>query len=130
VDARRAFELKVGMTTKKHPELRRSTRVAADVAVALDVLMEVQGEDFQYLGKTITVNLHGALVTTAAPLKVGDQVKINVHLTGKSALATVVFASDDPREFGIGLRTPENIWGVALPPKDWNMRGSDADRSK
>src|SRR5690349_879258 len=44
---------------------RRSTRVAADV------LIEVQGEKFVWAGETVIVNLHGALVRVAAPLKLG-----------------------------------------------------------
>jgi hypothetical protein len=130
VDARLVAEFTVGMTTKKHPELRRSTRVAADVPVALDVLMELQAENSEYAGKTITVNLHGALVTTPAPLKLGDHVKVRVHLTGKSAQAAVVFANHDLSQFGLELQTPENIWGVALPPQDWNMRRSDTGRHR
>jgi hypothetical protein len=89
--------------------LRRSTRVAADVPVALDVLLEMPGENSQYVGKTITVNLHGALVTTPAPLKLSDQVKVQVHLTGKSAQAAVVFANHDLSQFGLELQTPETF---------------------
>ena len=119
------------MTTEEKPlDSRRSTRVATDVQVALDVVMEVPGENARYAGKTLTVNLHGALLTTIAPLKLGDQLTVHVHLTGKSAQAKVVFAKNDLSQFGIELGTPENIWGVALPPQDWNMRRSDAGGSR
>jgi hypothetical protein len=97
----------------KNSALRRSTRIASDI------LVEVQGEDFAYAGETITVNLHGALVRIAAPLKCGDRVSIHVHGTGKSAAGAIVFASGES-QFGIELETPDNIWGVALPPADWN----------
>jgi len=123
-------QFKSFMTEEKHSESRRSTRVATDVLVALDVLMEVPGESFRYAGKTITVNLHGALLTTVAPLKLGDHVILHVHLTGKSAQAAVVFVNHDLSQFGVELRAPENIWGVALPPQDWNRRRSDAGASR
>lgn len=118
------------MTEEKRLDSRRSTRVATDVQVALDVVMEMSGGNSRYAGKTVKVNLHGALLTTVAPLKLGDQLTVHVHLTGKSARARVVFAKDDSSQFGIELGTPENIWGVALPPQDWNMRRSDAGGSR
>lgn len=98
---------------------RRSTRLTTDV------LVELQGEGFAYAGKTVTLNLHGALVHVSAPLKLGDRVILHVHLTGKSALASVVFVDEATSEFGIELDAPDNIWGVAVPPADWNMRTSD-----
>jgi hypothetical protein len=92
---------------------RRSTRIAADI------LIEVQGEKFAYAGETITVNLHGALVRIAAPLKPGDRVTVHVHQTGKSAIASIVFADYEVSRFGIELECPDNIWGVSTPPPDW-----------
>jgi len=92
---------------------RRSTRVAADV------LIEVQGERFAYAGETVIVNLHGALVRVAAPLKLGDRITLYVHSTSKSAGARVVFADYEASLFGIELDSPENIWGMTDPPTDW-----------
>ena len=96
---------------------RRSTRVAADMAA--DVLIEVQGERFAYAGETVTVNLHGALVRIAAPLKLGDRITLHVHRTGRSASAGVVFADYQAAKFGVELDRPENIWGMADAPSDW-----------
>ena len=98
---------------------RRSTRIPTDV------LVEVQGEGFAYPGGTITVNLHGALVSVAAPLRLGDRVTLHVHRTGKSAPAAIVFADYTQRQFCIELENPENIWGVTVPPADWNIRLSN-----
>lgn len=67
------------LSQTKDSALRRSIRIASDI------LVEVQGDGFAYAGETITVNLHGALVRIAAPLKRGDRVAIHVHRTGKSA---------------------------------------------
>jgi hypothetical protein len=60
-------------------------------------------------GETIVVNLHGALISTAVPLRVG--MKIHVYVD-----------PDRPRICGIRLVIPENIWGVDLPPDDWQGR--------
>ena len=92
---------------------RRSTRIATDV------LIEVQGEGFAYAGETITANLHGALIRTSAPLKLGDRITVHVQSMGKSAVATVVFADPESAQFGLELENPDNLWGIAVPPADW-----------
>ena len=98
-------------------ESRRSTRVR------LRVLIEVQSvtEPLTCEGKTLVVNLHGALVMTAVALRVGMKVSIRVHITDKAAAAEVVYVDpDQPRHCGIKLAKPENIWGVSLLPDDWH----------
>ena len=65
------------------------------------------------------MNLHGALVRIAAPLKIGDHITLHVHRTGGSADAGVVFADYEVSQFGIELDSPANIWGMADPPNDW-----------
>jgi hypothetical protein len=98
-------------------ESRRSTRVR------LKVLIEVEGvvDPLACEGETIVVNRHGALISTAVPLRVGMRIEIQVILTHKRAPADVVYVDpDQPRVCGIGLVKPENIWGLSLPPDDWN----------
>ena len=46
-------------------------------------------------GETVIVNLHGALMSTAIPLRVGMRIEIHVILTDKRATAQVVYL--DPR---------------------------------
>jgi hypothetical protein len=71
-------------------------------------------------GETIVVNLHGGLISTAVPLRVGMKIEIHVILTGKRALGEVVYIDPDrPKLCGVGLEKPDNIWGVSLPPDDW-----------
>ena len=99
-------------------DLRRSTRVPIRVCI------EVHATGLSCEGETIVVNLHGALVRTSSQLELGARISIHVQLTGKSAVARVVFASRErPLEFGIGLDHPQNIWGVSLPPADWRDEG-------
>ena len=97
-------------------EARRSTRVR------LKVVIEAKGvtEPLTCDGSTIVVNRHGALISTAVPLRVGMKIQIHVIPTNTRAAANVVYLDPDrPRVCGIGLVIPENIWGVEIPPDDW-----------
>lgn len=79
-------------------------------------------------GETFVVNLHGALIMTAVALRVGMKTGVHVLLTGKRALANVVYVDPErPRHCGINLEKPENIWGLSLPPDDWHESDSDPD---
>ena len=72
-------------------------------------------------GETIVVNLHGALISTAVPLRVGLRIEINVILTDKRAAAEVVYVDpEQPLHCGIALSKPQNIWGLSFPPEDWH----------
>lgn len=103
--------------TRTFREARRSTRVPLKVAI------EVEGgsEHFTCEGETIVVNLHGALVATARGLRRGMRISIHVYLTDKRAKARVVYVDPaKPLQCGIELDQPRNIWGVPLPPSDWD----------
>jgi len=66
------------------------------------------------------VNLHGALISTALPFSVGQRIELEVFITGKKAEAEVVWSDPEkPLTYGVELATPQNIWGVSLPPSDW-----------
>ena len=98
-------------------ESRRSTRVR------LKVRIEVLGvsEPLTCEGETFVVNLHGALILTAVALRVGMKIGIHVLLTDKRAIADVVYVDpEQPRHCGINLERPGNIWGMSLPPEDWD----------
>ena len=82
--------------------------------------VELQGERIAYAGETVVVNLHGALIRTSATLELGNIVTIHVQQTGKAAPGRVVFASYEPsRHYGVELDKPDNIWGLADAPADW-----------
>ena len=103
-------------------ESRRSTRVP------LKVKIEAKGrsESLACDGETQVVNLHGALISTAVALRVGMEVEIHVILTDKRAAATVVYVDpDQSRHCGIALAQPQNIWGISLPPDDWQENYSE-----
>jgi len=95
-------------------EARRSTRVPIRIHI------EVHSTGMSCDGETIIVNMHGALVRTSSPLKLGEHITLHVELTGKAAEGRVVLGTrEHPLEFGIGLDHPQNIWGISLPPADW-----------
>jgi hypothetical protein len=71
-------------------------------------------------GETIVVNLQGALIATAIGLSSGMRISVRVYLTDKRAAARVVYLDPkNPLHCGIELDEPRNIWGVPLPPDDW-----------
>ena len=71
-------------------------------------------------GETIVVNLHGALIATAIGLSTAMRISIHLYLTDKRAAARVVYINPkNPLHCGIELDEPRNIWGVPLPPDDW-----------
>ena len=89
-------------------ESRRSTRVALKIVISVQGLSEPLTCD----GETITVNRHGALISSSVPLRIEMKIKIEVVVTSKSAQAKVVYVDPErPRLCGIALVKPENIWG-------------------
>jgi hypothetical protein len=99
-------------------ESRRSTRVPLKVVIALED--DSGGRTFD--GETIVVNLHGALIVTAIGLKTGMRISVYVYLTDKRAGARVVYIDPkNPLHCAIELDTPRNIWGVPLPPDNWDQ---------
>jgi hypothetical protein len=106
--------------TSKFRESRRSSRVPLKLVIDVEDL----SQRLTCEGETVLVNLHGALISTTVALSVGMKLSIHVYLTGKDAKARVVYADPlNPLRFGIELDQPRNIWGVSLPPADWNEAG-------
>lgn len=98
-------------------EFRRSTRVPLRVAIAI----ESGAERLRFEGETVVVNLHGALLSTAIGLKVGMKLSIHVYLTDKHSKAHVAYVDpENALRCGVELDQPKNIWGVPLPPADWD----------
>jgi hypothetical protein len=98
-------------------ESRRSSRVPLKLTIDVEDL----SRRLTCEGETVVVNFHGALVSTTVGLRVGMKISVHVYLTDKDAKARVVYADpENPLRFGIELDRPRNIWGVPLPPADWN----------
>lgn len=97
-------------------ESRRSTRVSLKVSIAVE-----SDEHFTCEGETVVVNLHGALISTTRALDVGVKISLHVYLTDKHSPARVVYVDPaKPLQCGIELEHPRNIWGVPIPPDDWD----------
>ena len=104
------------MSSRVMGESRRSTRVSLQILVSVLSL----NEPFTCDGQTITVNRHGALISSSVPLRIGVRIAILVIPTTKRGDAKVVYVDPErPRVCGIALDQPENIWGVSVPPDDW-----------
>lgn len=72
-------------------------------------------------GETMVVNLHGALISTTRTLQLGAKISLRVYLTDKRSKARVVYVDPGtPTRCGIELDQPCNIWGVPIPPEDWD----------
>ncbi len=102
-------------------ESRRSTRVP------LKVVITIEGAEKSSTceAETIVVSLHGALIATPIQLQMGIKISIYVYVTDKSAAARVVYLDPrNPLHCGIELDEPKNIWGVSLPPSDWERTAS------
>ena len=106
--------------TWNKPDARRSTRVPLKVTIRV----MGQGDVFTCEGETIIVNLHGALIRTEVALVPGERIELHVFLTDKRCSARVIHvASEDEHQCGIELDEPRNVWGVSLPPEDWDEGG-------
>ena len=109
------------MPSTKFRDPRRSTRVPLKVVIAI----EGAPESLSCEGMTVIVNLHGALIATAIGLSAGMRISIHVQLTDKRSAARVVYVDpENPLHCGIELEKPRNIWGVPLPPDDWDEKAA------
>jgi hypothetical protein len=105
------------------PQDRRSGESRRGTRISLKVVIEAQGIAGHLIckGETIIVNLHGASISTSVALTVGMKIEIRVNLTGKQTNAEVVYVDPEkPQCCGISLAVPQNIWGISLPPRDWD----------
>jgi hypothetical protein len=104
-------------STETFHESRRSTRVPLKVVITVEDGVVRRTCD----GETIVVSLHGALIATAIGLSSGMRISIHVYLTDKRAAARVVYVDPkNPLHCGIELDEPQNIWGVSVPPDNWD----------
>ena len=108
-------------STATFHESRRSTRVPLKLVITVGGGAESRTCE----GETIVVNLHGGLIATTIGLSSGMRISIHVYLTNKRAAARVVYIDPkNPLHCGIELDEPRNIWGVSVPPNDWEWEGN------
>ena len=104
-------------STGPFDQQRRSTRVPLKVVIAI----RAGAGSRTFEGETVVVNLHGALISTALWSSVGMRISIHVYLTDKRAKARVVYVDPaKPQHCSIELDEARNIWGVSVPPDNWD----------
>jgi len=102
---------------------RRSARLSIIVPVTVRGT-DAAGQPFKENTWTISVNKHGGRIATFHQLAPNDQIIIENPLLGRTAKARVNricekrFA-EDPYEVCVELLEAQNVWGVKLPPEDW-----------
>lgn len=106
---------------------RRSARLSLIAPVILRGA-DAEGKPFKENTWTISVNKHGARLSTFYRLKVGDDVTMENPIYGRTAKGRVVRANEkhypeDPYEISVELTEPTNVWGVKFPPEDWQKEG-------
>ncbi len=102
---------------------RRSARLSIIVPVTLRGT-DASGQSFKENTWTISVNKHGGRIATFHLLANDDQIVIENPLLGRTAKARVSRVcerrfAEDPYEVCVELLEAQNVWGVKLPPEDW-----------
>jgi hypothetical protein len=107
-------------------EARRSTRV--DRSVPLIIMGQTKlGLSFEEKTSAVSVNLHGCRYPSRHDYSIGSWVALQV-LDGENSSAMMraqvrsIHPPMSPRELyqiGVELEAPANVWGVCVPPDDW-----------
>jgi ElaB/YqjD/DUF883 family membrane-anchored ribosome-binding protein len=85
---------------------------------------DAAGQAFKENTWTISVNKHGGKIATFHQLAANDQIVIENPLLGRTVKARVNRVcekrfAEDPYEVCVELLEAQNVWGVRLPPEDW-----------
>jgi hypothetical protein len=102
---------------------RRSGRLSIIIPVTVRGT-DAAGQAFKENTWTISVNKHGGRIATFHQLADNDQIVIENPLLGQTAKARVKRVcekrfAEDPYEVCVELLEAQNVWGVKLPPEDW-----------
>ena len=102
---------------------RRSARLSIIVPVTMRGI-DAAGQAFKENTWTISANKHGGRIATFRQLAVDDEIVIENPLLGRTAKARVNRVcekrfAEDPYEVCVELLEAQNVWGVKLPPEDW-----------
>jgi len=96
--------------------------------VLLSVPIYVTGKDkddnrFEEDTRTLVVNAHGALISLAAKVIAGQQIKVNNRATQKSMNCRVVYVGNPAAgKMQMGIEFVEafpSFWQIDFPPDDW-----------
>jgi PilZ domain len=104
------------------PGRRRSMRVLLSVPISVSG-QNALGQDFNEETRTLVVNAHGALISLAAPVTAGQQIRISNKATHQSLVCRVVYVGAPQAgrmQMGIEFERPSpSFWQIDFPPDDW-----------
>ena len=100
-----------------------SIRACIRLPIKLPIKMrgvKVGGEPFDEETSTISISKMGATVATANKPAVGSSIEITNKILDLTAKARVIWVGEDkfPKQVGVELLAPQDIWGVKFPPRD------------
>lgn len=109
---------------------RRSQRIfmcARVIVCGVDQDLNAFCEDTE----TIAVNCHGALVLIAAPLELGQPLRISRHATDEEIVGRVAYIGTKQAgktKVGIHFQTAfPGFWRIAFPPDNWLRASRQAE---
>jgi hypothetical protein len=104
------------------PGRRRSLRVLLSVPVLISG-KNASGQDFREETRTLVVNAHGALISLAAQVKAGQQIRMANKATLQALNCRIVYVSSPQAgrmQMGIEFEKPcPSFWQIDFPPDDW-----------
>jgi hypothetical protein len=104
------------------PGRRRSMRVLLSVPISVSG-KNARGESFTEETRTLVVNAHGALISLATPMAVGQSISVSNKATQKSIDCKVVHLGSlqaGKVQMGIEFERPcPSFWQIDFPPDDW-----------
>jgi hypothetical protein len=111
-------------TGSDDPGLRRSTRVLASVPILVSGKTS-EGQHFTADAQTLVVNAHGALISLAKPVALGEQIMVRNKSTQESRLCRIVYLGTTRGgriQMGIEFLGPSpSFWQIDFPPDDWDV---------
>lgn len=123
----------MGVVTPSSSDYNSAQRRSQRVMLKAPVVILTQGDDNKMVWeetRTVTVNVHGAMVVSRLRLLVGQLVTLRNSRTGEEAPSRVVYLSPrqtDNREVGIEFMEPRpKFWRISFPPSDWSARSPEA----
>jgi hypothetical protein len=108
-------------------ELRRSSRVERPVTLMV-LGTDRRGEPFKEMTSVVSLNLHGCRYSSRHEYSPEGWVMLQVTGTDGASAPAVrarvksIYSPQTPRELcqvGVELETPGNVWGIPVPPEDW-----------
>ena len=102
---------------------RRSARLSIIVPITVRGT-DTSGQTFKENTWTINVNKHGGRLATFHRLAAGDLIIIENPLVGRSSKGRIIRVCEkhfpeDPYEICVELLEAQNVWGIKLPPENW-----------